>query len=200
MKLVFATNNPGKLSEGREIAAPFGFQIVSLEEVGKLNPNLAPYAEPEEGEKSYFENAKLKAQSCFNWCGLPSIGDDSGVEVEVMGGAPGITSARYAGVGSSTAMNKAKLLKALERTENRRAKMRCVLCMVDTKGISPMFEGILECDIATQERGRGGFGYDPLLVVAGTGKTLAEHKDVGINVKTHRALAFEKLLYELKGA
>ncbi len=197
-KIVFATNNLGKLKEAREICAPFGIQLLSINDVRAMHRELPEYREPEEGEVSYFENAKIKARACFDWCGMPCVGDDSGLEVEALGWGPGIISARYAGSGATARTNKDKLLLELANSSTRSARMRCVLCFKVSAILERCFEGVLECKIATEERGQGGFGYDPLLIVTGTDRTLAELKDSGFDIATHRALAFRKLAAQVE--
>jgi XTP/dITP diphosphohydrolase len=188
-KIVFATGNKGKLSEVQEIADTFGIVVVSPHEIMRSTQ----YADINEVGKSYLENAKLKANACFTWSGMPSLGDDSGLEVDVLGGRPGLFTARYAGEGATSARNIAKLLKVLEKQTIRTARFRCVLFLRMSERITYKAEAILEGSITREPRGKQGFGYDPLFEIPGTGKTLAELKEIEPKFKTHRILACERL-------
>jgi len=194
MTYLFASSNKGKAVEVRETAQRFGIAVASPAEL----QGLPPPPEVEESAATYRGNALLKAKAYCDWSGLPSFGDDSGLEVEALNGAPGIYSARYAGEPSNPQRNIEKLLGVLSCAGNRRAAFRSVICLV-RPGAEPLYvEAVLHGEIGREQKGAGGFGYDPVFVVDGFGATLAELKERGIEVKTHRILALEKLFSELR--
>ena len=193
--IVFATSNRGKIADVRNFVGSIGIEILSPDQiVGRGEPPAV-----EEGTTSYGENAGLKAAAYLRWSGVPSIGDDTGLEVEALGGAPGIISARFAGVGATSRQNTEKLLGLLHGASNRRALFRAVLVLALPEGTRYEAEGILEGSIAREPRGGGGFGYDNVFEVAGTGKTLAELKEAGGGVMTHRHRALRALLDQIAG-
>lgn len=192
-RVLFATSNRGKIADVRTLVGIGGMEIVSPDEIRDRG------APPEvvEGVASYLENATRKAEAYFRWSGIPAIGDDTGLEVESLGGAPGIISARYAGEGATARMNTEKLLAALAGTPNRTALFRAVLVLMLKDGHLLSAEGSLHGAITHVPRGGGGFGYDNVFEVAGTGKTLAELKELGSAIATHRHLALRGLLQQL---
>ena len=149
--------------------------------------------EVEENGASYAENAALKARAFFSWCGQATLADDSGLEVAALNSGPGVHTARYAGPAASDAQNREKLLRELAAVSNRAACYRASLHLIESSGAVSLAEGRLDGSIAHAERGQGGFGYDPIFILAGGDKTLAELKEAGCVVKTHRILALEKL-------
>ena len=153
-----------------------------------------------ESAADYAGNARLKAEAFAAWSGLAAVADDTGLEVQALGGAPGILSARFAGEQGNMKANIAKLLKEMEGQNNRQAFFRCVLCLVQPSVVPLTVEGILTGEIAREPRGAGGFGYDNVFVVAGCGRTLAELKEAKVEIKTHRILALEKLFAQLSQA
>ena len=169
-RLVLATGNAGKLRELREILAPWRVEVLALSE-------FTGSAAVETG-LTFVENALLKARFAAQAAGLPAIADDSGLEVNALGGAPGIRSARYAGEGADDDANNARLLRELAAVPDARrgARYRCAMAYVGAPGdrTSVVCEAGWEGRIATVPRGTGGFGYDPLFIVAGTGRTAAE--------------------------
>ncbi|TMA46419.1 MAG: RdgB/HAM1 family non-canonical purine NTP pyrophosphatase [Deltaproteobacteria bacterium] len=185
-RLVIATANPGKLRELRELVAEWGpVTVAGLDAF----PGVAP---PEERGASYAENAAAKATAVARATGVPALGDDSGLEVEALGGLPGLHSARYAG---TEAERIAKLLEALRDVpEPRRgARFVCVVTAVFPDGHVATAEGVCRGRIATVPAGRSGFGYDPVFVPEGLERTFAE---VGAEVKqrlSHRARAVRAL-------
>jgi len=189
MKLVLASNNPGKLREMRALLAPLGRDIVAQGELG--------IAEADEPHDTFVENALAKARHASRESGLPAIADDSGLCVPALGGAPGVHSAYYAGRagGRDTrdARNNAKLLAVLG--EDRRAHYRCVMVFVRA-GDDPaplVAEGEWHGSIASAPRGANGFGYDPLFEVPGRGLTAAELGEDEKNRLSHRAQAAARL-------
>lgn len=189
MKLVLASNNPGKLREIRALLAPLGHEVVAQAELG--------IAEAEEPHDTFLENALAKARHASRASGLPALADDSGLCVDALGGAPGVHSAYFAGrEGGRTerdANNNAKLLASLG--EDRRAHYRCVMALVRrADDPEPLIaEGRWDGEIARAPRGANGFGYDPLFLVPGRGVTAAELPDAEKNRLSHRAQAAARL-------
>ena len=187
--LVIATGNPGKLREFRQLLADLPFDMVALGELGLTGP-------PETGA-TFLENALLKARYASQATGSAAIADDSGLEVDALGGAPGVYSARYAGPGADDAANNAKLLEALAHTPPcaRRARYRCVLAYVDDESGSAALvaEGVWEGRIVDCARGTGGFGYDPHFWVPELNRTAAELEPADKNQVSHRGAALSRL-------
>jgi XTP/dITP diphosphohydrolase len=165
MKLFFGTNNPGKL---RDIQDMLGdrYQVLSFRD-------LAEPIEVEETETTFEGNAALKAKAFYAHTGIPCFADDSGLEVDALGGAPGVYSARYSGPKATDQSNNEKLIKALEGEKNRSARYRVVIAYYDGENMS-FFEGKVEGSITEEPRGTGGFGYDPYFKPAGYDITFAE--------------------------
>ena len=186
MKLLVATTNPGKLREIREIIGELPLEMLSLEDVA-----LPP---PDENGVTFHDNAAAKAIECAAQSGLWTLGDDSGLCVDALGGAPGVRSARYADADEA---RRAKLLQALSGLpESRRgAHFFCAVALAAPDG-RRIFraEGRVDGRIAEQARGTNGFGYDPLFLPAETaGKTLAELESAEKNRLSHRGRALERL-------
>ncbi len=183
-KLVFATNNAHKLEEVREVVGD-KFNILSLQDIG-CHEDIAETGETLE------ENALIKVRYVKEKYGYDCFGDDTGLEVEALDGAPGVYSARYAGDGHDAKANMKKLLHELNGIENRRACFRSVIALI-LDGKEYLFEGRIDGDILTEEHGTAGFGYDPVFRPIGYKHTFAE---LGMDVKneiSHRALAVKKL-------
>lgn len=188
MKVVLATKNTGKAKEIGRILEGSGVEIVSLE-------GFAGVELPPETGKTMEENALLKARAVAEATGLPALADDSGLEVDFLGGAPGVYSARYAGEKATDEENWKKLLRELEgvEAEKRTARFRCALALVGFDENEYLFEGVFEGAIAEAPRGANGFGYDPLFIAHETGRTAAELAPDEKNRISHRAKALEKL-------
>ena len=190
MKIVFATNNQNKLIEVRKILGN-QFKVLSLEDIG-CHDDI-----PEKGQ-TLEDNALIKAQYVYNKYHVDCFADDTGLEVDALGGAPGVYSARYAGgAGHDSQANMTKLLHELENNNNRRARFRTVIALI-INGKTKTFEGIVNGEIITQRRGGEGFGYDPIFQPEGCNKTFAE---LGTDIKnqiSHRARAVQKLADHLK--
>jgi len=186
---VIATGNPGKLREFQALLAGLPFVPVSQASLG--------VCAPEETGTTFLENALLKARHAAAAAGAPAIADDSGLEVDALGGAPGVYSARYAGPGAGDAANNAKLLRALAAIPAgaRRARYRCVLAYVDgPDDPAPLCaEGAWEGTIVDVPRGRGGFGYDPLFWLPELAMTVAELDPDEKNRLSHRGRALRAL-------
>lgn len=194
-EIIFATTNEGKLKEAREIAAEFGIKLISPLEVSSGQGGPPP--EVEETGSTYEENALIKARAVYDWSGgKPTVADDAGLEVLFLGGAPGVRSARYA-VDGENLSNIEKLLKALQGSHDRRAKFIATLCFLDETRTPRYVTKELIGAISSEQSGRGGFGYDPIFIVDGYGKTLASLKGTGVQVETHRIAAFRALFTSL---
>ena len=182
--LVFATNNLHKLEEVRDILGG-SFRIASLKEIG-CTDDIPEAADTLEG------NALQKARYVKDKFGYDCFADDTGLEVEALGGAPGVFSARYAGPGHDSEANMRKLLKELEGKTNRQAQFRTVVALL-LDGEEYTFEGIVRGTILTERRGTAGFGYDPVFVPEGYAETFAEMGSEEKNRISHRARAVQKL-------
>jgi XTP/dITP diphosphohydrolase len=199
MKIIFATGNAGKLREAAEVLGP-GFELVSPASLG-ITEDI-----PETGS-TLQENALQKARYLFERTGLPCFADDTGLEVDALGGAPGIYSARYAGPEHDSQANMDKLLEELSIVipdsdpESRRARFRTVVTLILADGEPHFFEGVCEGSIATERRGSGGFGYDPIFLPdAYPGRTLAEVSEEEKNAVSHRGNAMRALSNWLKAS
>ncbi len=143
------------------------------------------------------ENAAQKARFFFDKFGQACFADDSGLEVEALGGAPGVYSARYAGPEKDSGQNMDKLLFELQKHTSRRACFKTVIALADTSGIR-FFEGRIDGEIIPEKRGTGGFGYDPVFVPEGYSQTFAEMEPAEKNRISHRALALSRLIHFLR--
>lgn len=188
-KIIFATNNAHKLSEVQAVLGD-AFELVTLRECGITEdiPETAPTLEG---------NALQKARYVYEKTGADCFADDTGLEVDALGGAPGVHSARYATDGHDFAANNRLLLKNLEGVENRSAHFRTVIALI-LNGEEYLFEGRVEGVIATEESGCGGFGYDPLFVPSGEIITFAEMSAEAKNAISHRGRAVAELVKFLK--
>jgi XTP/dITP diphosphohydrolase len=194
VKVVVATRNRGKLREIVALLAGTGLELHTIDE-------LAPDAELREDGATFEDNALAKARQAADATGLPAIADDSGLEVAGLGGAPGVYSARYAGLPSDDARNNAKLLDALRGVPvaGRAARFRCVAAFVDRgRGVEILRAGDCAGEILDAPRGDGGFGYDPLFLVPALGRTMAELPLDEKNRLSHRAAAFRALASALR--
>lgn len=184
MRILIATRNPGKLAEFRQILTDLPVEIVSIDELD------AP-PEVEEDEPTLEGNARKKADTLASHSGLPTLADDTGLEVDALSGAPGVHSARFAGPGADDAANRAKLLVELDGRRDRSARFRTVLAFVEG-GSCRLFEGTCEGRIIEAPRGDGGFGYDPLFVPEGSDRTFAELEPEAKNAVSHRGRALRR--------
>jgi len=183
MRLVLATRNPGKVDE---LAARLGSLGVDLTSAAALD---AP--EVEEDADTLRGNAEKKARALFAFSGLPSLADDTGLEVDALGGAPGVFSARYAGPEADAVANRAKLLAALADGDERTARFRTVLAYADDEGVR-FFDGVCEGRITEVEEGDGGFGYDSIFSPSdGDGRTFAQMTTAEKNRISHRGRALD---------
>jgi XTP/dITP diphosphohydrolase len=182
--IVLATRNEGKARE----LIPLLHGVAERFETLRAHPGITL---PPEIGSTYSENAIAKALAVYDAIGIPALGDDSGLEVDVLGGAPGLLSARYAGDGASDRANNDKLLRALEDVppERRTARFRCSLALIRGPGDWVLVDGACEGVILDAPRGSGGFGYDPLFMPSGETLTFAELPDERKNALSHRARA-----------
>lgn len=188
--LLLASANRGKLRELRTILAGLPVELVGLAEAG-----LGDQPEVEETGDSFLENALLKARAYAGWSGLAAVADDSGLEVDALGGAPGVRSARYAGQGASDQANLDKLLAALAGVppERRAARFRCAAVLVDPDGGEWHAEASWEGRLLDTPRGANGFGYDPVFLPDGWELTSAEVDQATKDAASHRGQAFRAL-------
>ena len=191
-KLVVASHNPGKVWEIRELIAPYGFDAISAGDLG--------LSEPEETELTFEGNARLKAVAAAEGSGLPALADDSGLEVELLDGAPGIYSARWAGPGKDFGLAMQRLHDALaERGAwgagahgvGPRANFISVLCLAWPSGESRIFDGRVFGTLVWPPRGGNGFGYDPMFIADGESLTFGEMEPAAKYAISHRTRAFE---------
>jgi XTP/dITP diphosphohydrolase len=188
---VFATNNLHKLQEVRNI---FGddVDVLSLQDIGC-------FVDIPETGSTLEENALIKARYVKQHYGYDCFADDTGLEVEALGNAPGVFSARYAGEGHNAERNMAKLLAELDGVANRKARFRTVIAFL-RDGEEFLFEGRVDGAITTKRHGVAGFGYDPVFVPRGYSSTFSEMGETEKNKISHRALAVEKFNDFLKSA
>ncbi len=186
-RCVLATRNLDKVREIKEILGSTEWEIVSLDDF----PNTH---EIDEDGDTLVENALKKARLSYDWTRLPSIGDDTGLEVDALNGAPGVRSSRFAGMDASYDDNIRKLLDAMKTVpaNQRSARFRCVAAFVDGR-VERWVEGTCDGVILTERRGKNGFGYDPLFFLPELGKTFAEMTLVEKNKISHRGIAFRKI-------
>jgi XTP/dITP diphosphohydrolase len=192
--LLLGTRNPGKIQEIKLILGDLALADVALE-LCSLN-DFPDVAVAEENADTYAENAISKAQFYAREIGIVALADDSGLEVEALGGAPGVLSARYAGEHATDADRRNLLLSELTKTasDNRRARFVCAIAIAAVDGeVLNLSEGICEGTITFAPRGTSGFGYDPLFLPQGYNQTFAELSDDVKNHISHRARALLKL-------
>jgi XTP/dITP diphosphohydrolase len=187
-RLCFASGNRHKLGEIAAMLEPRGWRVEPL------------LLAVDEDAPTFAGNAEKKARAALAASGLPSLADDSGLEVDALDGAPGVHSARYAGAGHDDAANNGKLLEVLAGVpdEKRTARFRCALVFVDADGTRLATDGICAGRIGRAPRGSGGFGYDPLFVLDGDGRTMAELAADEKNRVSHRARALVKMAEALE--
>lgn len=186
--VVLATKNRGK---AREIEAMLSGVVSRVESLAD-HPHLEL---PPEGAHSYRENALEKARAVWRALGVPALGDDSGLEVDALDGAPGVTSARFAGPEADDAANNARMLAELKElpAARRGARFRCVLALVEGEGREEVVEGICPGTILDAPRGGEGFGYDPLFLPEGESRSFAELPHEVKNTLSHRGRAVRAL-------
>jgi XTP/dITP diphosphohydrolase len=189
-RLLLASANQGKLRELRTILDGLPVELVGLAEAGLGDP-----PEVEETGDTFLENALLKARAYAAWSGLAAVADDSGLEVDALGGAPGVRSARYAGQGAGDQANLDKLLAELSGvpSERRTARFRCAAVLHDSGQGTWHAEAAWDGRVLEAPRGSGGFGYDPVFLPDGWDKTSAEVDQATKDAASHRGKAFRAL-------
>jgi XTP/dITP diphosphohydrolase len=192
MKILLASRNKDKLREVRGKVVPLGIEVLTPDDFPSL-------PEVEEDGDTLEANAEKKAITLHQLTGLPTLADDTGLEVEALQGAPGVYSSRYDGPVATYASNCAKLLREMERIpENRRqARFRCVLAYV-LNGRTRFFEGVIEGTITTERSGENGFGYDPVFYSKEAGKTMAQMTLKEKNRISHRGRALDRWIEHLR--
>lgn len=191
-KILIATNNSKKLNEISSLFHQYEIEIISLKQA-----NIE--MDPEETGSTFEENAKIKATAFGNASTIATLADDSGIEVDALGGRPGVFSARYSGKGATDESNIEKLLKELEGIpfDKRTARYKVVFALSIPGRDILTFEGILEGYITESPKGSGGFGYDPIFFIPQFNCTAAEISQEQKNSISHRKIALEKLLKKL---
>ena len=185
-KLVVASHNAGKVREIRELLAPFAVYVVSAGEL-KL-------AEPDETGDTFIANAELKAQAAASAANLPALADDSGLSIDALGGAPGIYSARWAGLSKDFSEAMRRVEREMADKANRRARFICALSLAWPDGHCETFEGSIAGELRFPPSGAKGFGYDPIFVANGHSITFAEMEPQAKHAISHRANAFRQLV------
>ena len=192
-RLLIGTGNPGKQREYRELLAGLDFDLAVPDDLDPVPP------EPDETGATFAENASHKARTYAAASGLRAVADDSGLEVDALRGAPGLRSRRFFGDDASAAERNEKLLALLDGVTSRRARFVCVTALATPDGGVELFDGEVRGEIALAPRGDQGFGYDPLFVIAGDGRTMAELPAHEKHRISHRGLAVAKLRVFLAG-
>jgi len=187
-QLIIATNNPHKIAEITAILAAIPVEILSA-------PDFADFPRVEETGQTLADNAASKVKMVWDMYHVPALADDTGLEVDYLNGAPGVFSARFAGPGRSYNDNNKKLLSLMDGIpeSQRKARFRAVIAFIDKSGTLHSVDGVLDGSIATRSRGKFGFGYDPIFVVAGTDRTLAQFTPQEKNEISHRSRALAKI-------
>ncbi len=188
--LIIASNNPHKLIEIKAILGGCFDEIVSMQEAGIVHETI------EDGE-TFLQNALKKAREIAEISGCPALADDSGICVDALGGAPGVLSARFCGVHGDDEANNRLLLEKLSHTENRGAHFACAIALAYPDGSAVTAEGRLYGEIAREEKGANGFGYDPLFYLPEYNMTSAEISPEEKNRISHRGKALRALLQKL---
>jgi XTP/dITP diphosphohydrolase len=184
--LLVATQNRDKILEISDLLKNRNIDVKSLRDF----PGLLPI---DETGSTLEENATLKAQTAFERTGLTSVGDDTGLEVDALGGAPGVHSSRYSGPGATYESNVQKLLVEMRGIKNRKAHFRCVMTLIWRNGME-VAEGRVEGLILEKPRGKGGFGYDPVFFHPPTGLTFSEMPMSLKNQFSHRSIALRQIV------
>lgn len=192
MKLLIASNNAHKIREIKEILGDLFDEILSLREAGVS-------ADPEETGETFEENARIKAEAILQLTGCAALADDSGLEVDALGGAPGVHSARYTGNHDDSDLDRRKfLMKNLEGEEHRTARFVSAICCVFPNGDVLRARGTCEGRIATYMKGENGFGYDAMFIADGEDRTMAEMTHEEKNEISHRGRALREFARVLK--
>ena len=191
MRFVLATHNPGKLREMGEILKDFGIEVVSPRDLGLT-------VDVEETGTTFAENAMLKAKAICKAANLPAIADDSGLCVDALNGAPGVYSARYGGEGLDDKGRYMLLLSSLRGAPTRAAHFTCAVACAFPNGDTLTAEGRCDGSIAYAPLGEGGFGYDPVFLLPGTGKTFGQLSQEEKSAVSHRGRALKDFAGKLE--
>ena len=188
MKIIFATGNENKLREIRQITENMGIEIVSMMDAGY-------YTEVEETGTTFEENAYLKASAIAKKCNLPTLADDSGLEIDYLNKEPGIYSSRFMGEDTPYSVKNAELLRRMEGVpdEKRTARFVCAICLVRPDGSSETVRATMEGRVAYKSAGKNGFGYDPIFFLPERGCTSAELSPEEKNEISHRGKALRMM-------
>jgi XTP/dITP diphosphohydrolase len=188
-RLAIASRNPGKIREILAICADWPVEWLTA----RNHPDRWP--DVEETGETYLENASLKAEAVARALGVPAIADDSGIEVDALGGAPGMRSARFAGPAATDEENLAKLIDSIREVpaQERSARYRCVALLASSDGNVTSAEATCEGTLVTEPKGSGGFGYDPVFVADGETCTMSELSPEEKDLISHRGKAFRAL-------
>lgn len=188
MKIIFATGNENKLREIRQITENMGIEIVSMKDAGY-------YTEVEETGTTFEENAYLKASAIAKKCNLPTLADDSGLEIDYLNKEPGIYSSRFMGEDTPYPVKNAELLRRMEGVPNekRTARFVCAICLVRPDGSSETVRATMEGRVAYKSAGKNGFGYDPIFFLPERGCTSAELSPEEKNEISHRGKALRMM-------
>jgi XTP/dITP diphosphohydrolase len=188
MKIIFATGNENKLREIRQITENMGIEIVSMKDAGY-------YTEVEETGTTFEENAYLKASAIAKKCNLPTLADDSGLEIDYLNKEPGIYSSRFMGEDTPHSVKNAELLRRMEGVpdEKRTARFVCAICFVRPDGSSETVRATMEGRVAYKSAGKNGFGYDPIFFLPERGCTSAELSPEEKNAISHRGKALRMM-------
>ena len=188
--LVLATGNPGKVDELRALLGDLSLTLIPAQDLDDP-PSVTEDAETLDG------NARKKARAFYEHTGHAALADDTGLEVAALNGKPGVHTARFAGPDATAADNKRRLLEVMDGVEDRRARFRTVVALIDAAGAVHTFEGLCEGVITTAAHGDGGFGYDPLFRPEGHEQTFAEMPADAKNEISHRRKALDALRHFL---
>lgn len=193
MRIIFATGNKDKMKEIRAILADLGMEILSMKEAGLT-------ADITEDGVTFEENAEIKARAIAGLCRDIVLADDSGLEIDALGGEPGIYSARYLGENTSYRVKNKNLIDRLEGIpdEKRTARFVCAIAAIFPDGSSEVVRGVIEGRIGYEERGNNGFGYDPIFIAPEYGCTTAELSEEQKNRISHRGKALEMMKIIIK--
>jgi len=184
--LVLATGNPGKVDELRDLLADLSLTLIPASDLDDP-PTVTEDADTLAG------NARKKARTFYEHTGQSTLADDTGLEVAALDGRPGVHTARFAGPNATPDDNKRRLLEVMDGIDDRRARFRTVVALIDPTGTAHTFEGVCEGTITTAPRGDGGFGYDPLFQPDGHDQTFAEMPPAAKNEISHRRRALDAL-------
>jgi XTP/dITP diphosphohydrolase len=193
-KIVIASGNQGKVDEIRQIMQGLDYLFVTMKEAFGYVPDI------EENGATFYENALLKAEFVYNKCGFWTLADDSGLEVDALGGMPGVHSARFAGIEAGSSQNNRKLLDLLENVpdKQRSARFRCIMVLKTGNDSLITAEGVCEGRILRVISGSGGFGYDPLFVPSGYDHSFGELSNEIKNSISHRSSALARLRQKME--